>query len=84
MTWHYTEWDSSEVNGSDLMCCAQMFQIKFCYEVGGMDVVPIAVLHSKTLPFDQVLQFPIDYFTVQNLFHYPLFFSVHLDIWGHQ
>jgi hypothetical protein len=85
-TQHDTEWDSREIDGSNLTCCTWMFPINSAMRSGGVNAIPRfprVVLNSKTFPFDQILQFPIDHLAIQNFFHYSLFFSIH-NFWRWQ
>jgi len=38
---------------------------------------PGVVFNTKTLQFDQVIKFPVDHPTIQDFFHYPLFFAIY-------
>jgi len=39
------------------------------------------MFNSEVFPLHEVPKFPVNYLAVQDLFHYPLFFSVD-DLWG--
>ena len=57
-----------------------VFLMKFCDEVWGMNISPRfpgIVLNSVSFPLDQVVQFPVNHLTVQDLFHDPFFFSIY-------
>ena len=54
--------------------------MKFCYLFRGMQIIPRLpgiVFNSESFPFNQVAQFPVDDFTIQDLLHNPFLFSVY-------
>ena len=54
--------------------------MKFRYLFQGMQIIPRLpgiVFNSKSFPFNQVAQFPVDDFAVQDLLHNPFLFSIY-------
>ena len=54
--------------------------MKFCYSFQGMQIIPRLpgiMLNSESFPFNQVAQFPVDDFAVQDLLHNPFLFSIY-------
>jgi hypothetical protein len=68
-----------KVKGSDLASSTRMFLMEVHDEVWGMNVIPSlprVVFDTETFSFDEILQFPVDHLTVQNLLHYPFLFAI--------
>ena len=54
--------------------------MKFRYSFWGMQIIlrlPGIMFNSKSFPFNQVAQFPVDDFAVQDLLHNPFLFSIY-------
>ena len=54
--------------------------MKFRYSFRGMQIIPRLpgiMFNSESFPFNQVAQFPVDNFAVQDLLHNPFLFSVY-------
>ena len=54
--------------------------MKFCYSIRGVQIIlrfPGIMFDSGSFPFNQVAQFPVDDFAVQDLLHNPFLFSIY-------
>ena len=54
--------------------------MKFRYSFRGVQIIlrlPGIMFHSESFPFNQVAQFPVDDFAVQDLLHNPFLFSIY-------
>ena len=57
--------------------------MKFRYSFWGVKIIPRLpgiMFNSESFPFNQVVQFPIDDFAVQDLLYNPFLFSIY-DLW---
>ena len=57
--------------------------MKFRYSFWGVQIIPRLpgiMFNSESFPFNQVTQFPVDDFAVQDLLHNPFLFSIY-NLW---